>query len=137
MNDAPCHLCLKCAKRGKPECSVPPVPSVVVEACEDFAAWDTLRSAPTSSGGLLQMHDAAERGKPFMSDEDRKKQVGGSHYKDHKIQPWDIILEYGLDFWEGNALKYLLRSKSNRLEDLKKARHYLDEVIRQMEVKRQ
>ena len=69
----------------------------------------------------------------IMNAEERKKQVGGNHYKDFAIQPWDIILLYKLDFWEGNALKYILRHKTDRLEDLKKARHYLDEAIRQRE----
>jgi hypothetical protein len=56
----------------------------------------------------------------------RAYQVGGNHYKQHSIQPWDIIEEYGLNFWEGNALKYLLRSKDDREEDLQKAIHYLE-----------
>ncbi len=51
------------------------------------------------------------------------------HYRKFKIQPWDIIDEYDLSFYEGSALKYLLRSKGDRLEDLKKARHYLDKLI--------
>lgn len=70
---------------------------------------------------------------PFMPPEIRTHQVGGSHYAGKRIQPWDIILDHGLDYWEGNALKYLLRRKGNRLEDLRKARHYLDECIRQEE----
>ena len=57
------------------------------------------------------------------------KQVGGNHYKDHDIQPWNIIDCYNLDFYEGNVLKYLLRTKGDRLEDLQKARHYLDKII--------
>ena len=69
----------------------------------------------------------------IMNAEERKRQEGGNHYSSKPIQPWDIILLYELDFWEGNALKYLLRNKTNRLEDLKKARHYLDECIRQIE----
>ena len=56
-------------------------------------------------------------------------QVGGDHYRKHAIQLWDIIDEYGLSYYAGNALKYLLRDKGNRLEDLKKARHYLDKLI--------
>ncbi len=56
----------------------------------------------------------------------KKKQVGGTHYNKHKIQPWDIIDEYGLDYYEGNALKYILRDKNNRVEDLEKAIHYLE-----------
>ena len=62
-----------------------------------------------------------------------ERQVGGEHYKKYKIQPWDIVDEYGLDFYAGNALKYLLRDKTDRLEDLKKARHYLDKLIEKME----
>lgn len=75
-------------------------------------------------------------GPPLMDAETRQKQVGGNHYASKPIQPWDVILVYGLDFWEGNALKYLLRDKVNRLEDLRKARHYLDECIRQEEARR-
>lgn len=60
-------------------------------------------------------------------------QIGGDHYLKHKIQPWDIIDEYKLNFYEGNVLKYLLRDKGNRLEDLEKCRHYLDKTIADME----
>lgn len=57
-------------------------------------------------------------------------QVGGQHYKNKAMQPWDIIDAWGLDFYEGNVLKYLLRAKfKNGVEDLKKARHYLDKKI--------
>jgi len=59
----------------------------------------------------------------------RNRQVGGDHYKKHKIQPWDVIDEYGLDFFEGNALKYLLREKGDRIEDLEKAAHYIEAKI--------
>ena len=58
------------------------------------------------------------------------KQVGGSHYKVRgDLQPWHIIDEYGLNYYEGNILKYLLRTKNNRLEDLEKALHYLEKEI--------
>lgn len=60
----------------------------------------------------------------------KRKQIGGDHYAKHTIQPWDIIREYELDYFEGNALKYLLRQKDNRLEDLQKAAHYLEECIK-------
>lgn len=62
----------------------------------------------------------------------KDKQIGGSHYKVYKVQPWDIIEEYGLNFWEGNALKYLLRRKKDRVEDLRKAIHYLEYEIERM-----
>lgn len=64
------------------------------------------------------------------------RQVAGAHYQ-RAIQPWAIIEEWGLDFWSGNALKYLLRAGhkegASRAEDLKKARHYLDYLIEREE----
>jgi hypothetical protein len=61
------------------------------------------------------------------------RQVGGNHYMCRKIQPWHIIDEYRLGYYDGNVIKYVLREKTNRLEDLKKARHYLDKLISDME----
>lgn len=62
------------------------------------------------------------------------QQVGGAHYIKYAIQPWDIIDCYGLSFYEGSALKYLLRYRDkNGVEDLKKARHYIDALIAKAE----
>jgi hypothetical protein len=64
-------------------------------------------------------------------DKPRDKQVGGKHYhKGNGIQPWDIIEAWELDFWEGNVVKYILRWKhKDGVQDLEKARHYLDYII--------
>jgi hypothetical protein len=62
------------------------------------------------------------------------KQVGGTHYEDLAISPWEIIEKNGLDFWQGNVIKYVLRKKKP-LEDLKKARHYIDYLIEREEKK--
>lgn len=65
-----------------------------------------------------------------------KKQVGGSHYKDHgTMQPWCIIEHYKLNYWEGSALKYILRSKDpkKRSEDLRKAAHCLEYIAAMLE----
>lgn len=63
-------------------------------------------------------------------------QVGGSHYKNMRIQPVEFIQVNGLGFCEGNAIKYLCRWKNkNGIEDLKKAKHYIDLLI-EMEGKR-
>jgi len=55
-------------------------------------------------------------------------QIGGDHYQT-KIQPWDIIDSWDLNFYEGNILKYLLRRKNNRVEDLKKMIHYAQKLL--------
>lgn len=61
-------------------------------------------------------------------------QVGGNHYKEFAIQPTEYIIKNGLNFCEGNIVKYVTRyRKKNGLEDLYKARHYLDILIDSLE----
>ena len=57
------------------------------------------------------------------------RQVGGNHYVSHKIQPWNIIDDWNLDYYLGNVVKYILREKTNKVEDLQKAIHYLEKKI--------
>lgn len=55
------------------------------------------------------------------------------HYDFH-IQPVDFILANGIDFCEGNVIKYVCRwQDKNGVDDLKKARHYLDILIEHAE----
>ena len=60
-------------------------------------------------------------------------QVGGTHYAAHgtaTLQHWDVVDLFGLDYFQGNITKYLFRWRSKGgVEDLKKARHYLDKYI--------
>lgn len=67
---------------------------------------------------------------PTAEELKKLKQVGGDHYEKMAIQPWEVIERGDLDFWEGNVVKYVMRYRAkNGLEDLKKARHYLDYLI--------
>lgn len=53
------------------------------------------------------------------------------HYK-MPIEPIDFILTNGLGFCEGNIIKYVSRyGVKGGLDDLKKARHYIDMLIDQ------
>jgi hypothetical protein len=59
-----------------------------------------------------------------------ENQVGGNHYRLKTIQPWDFIAANDLGFFEGNIVKYVSRWRSKGgVEDLRKARHYLDKLI--------
>jgi hypothetical protein len=59
-----------------------------------------------------------------------KKQEGGNHYKPFVIQPVEFILKNSIPFVEGCIIKYICRYKEkNGIEDLKKARHYIDMLI--------
>ena len=63
-------------------------------------------------------------------------QIGGDHYKNKTIQPIDYILANKMDFCSGNVVKYITRFKEkNGIEDLKKAKHYIDFLINQYENK--
>lgn len=56
------------------------------------------------------------------------------HYARYKIEPIHFIRENELPFWMGNVVKYVLRADAkNGLEDLKKARRYLDMEIARAE----
>ena len=63
------------------------------------------------------------------------KQVGGSHYKDKPVQPWDAIDTFphaqAIGFYRGNALKYIMRAgdKGPAKEDYEKALHYLEKLL--------
>lgn len=62
-------------------------------------------------------------------------QVGGNHYTRKAIQPWHAMEswmspEQFRGFLRGNAIKYLARcDDKGGVEDIKKARHYLDKLI--------
>ncbi len=57
-------------------------------------------------------------------------QIGGNHYKQMKIQPVDFIYENNIPYMEANVIKYVCRHKvKNGLQDLEKAKHYIDLLI--------
>ena len=60
------------------------------------------------------------------------QQVGGSHYKDLDITPWEVmeaVLTYEefIGFLKGNVIKYAIRQgkKAGADDDAEKAKHYL------------
>lgn len=58
-----------------------------------------------------------------------------AHYAEgRKYEPIDVIEDWGLDFCLGNALKYISRAgrKDDTLNDLEKARWYLDREIKKL-----
>ena len=56
-----------------------------------------------------------------------------SHYTRGSIQVWDFIRDQGLNYFRGNAIKYICRagfkSPQTEIEDLKKAIHYLENEL--------
>ncbi len=58
-----------------------------------------------------------------------------SHYTTGKIEVIDFIEDQKLQYHEGNVVKYICRAKhkGNELQDLKKAKWYLERRIQKLE----
>lgn len=60
-----------------------------------------------------------------------------SHYAEgRKYEPIDVINDWELNFNLGNTIKYISRAgrKDNAVEDLKKAKFYLDYEIKRVDI---
>ena len=63
-----------------------------------------------------------------------KDKINPDYYVGTRIQVSDFISEFNLNYFEGNIIKYIVRHRSkNGIEDLKKARWYLDRLIKKEE----
>ena len=57
----------------------------------------------------------------------QNRQVGGNHYKDYHIQPYEFISKNNLSFFQGCVVKYVCRyMHKNGIEDLDKIIHYCE-----------
>ena len=68
----------------------------------------------------------------------QNKQIGGSHYKDFNIQPYEFISKNNLSFFQGNVIKYVCRYLcKNGIADLEKIKHYCDlEILKLKDAKK-
>ena len=61
------------------------------------------------------------------------KQIGGSHYKNLHIQPYEFISKNNLSFFQGCVVKYVCRyMKKDKIKDLEKIIHYCELEIKKM-----
>lgn len=62
------------------------------------------------------------------------RQVGGNHYKTGGEEHWDRVWRLKLDYFQGQITKYVERWRfKNGVQDLHKARHFLDKYIELVE----
>jgi len=113
---------------------------------------ETCQAECTNAGTALKISDVCHDYMPPPIDKtpvgdnecvDRPEdtQVGGDHYVRLTVQPWDAIQAWiGVSgfvaYLRGNIIKYLCRCDKKHetcIEDLKKARHYLDKLISVLE----
>lgn len=95
----------------------------------------------TTYYGELEWNEYAEEMEAETTEEKEDKEdirsynVGASDYAQHKIQPWDIYLDYNLNPWDADIVKRVLRTKKTdtRKMDYEKIIHTCKERIRQIE----
>ena len=60
------------------------------------------------------------------------RQVGGKHYQTGAVQHWDFVHMHKIPYMEAQIIKYVMRHQAkNGLEDLEKAKHFLEKLIEQ------
>ena len=65
----------------------------------------------------------------------RDKQIGGDHYKNMGVEPWDVIdtwpLYQRIGAYRAGALKYLMRmgAKDDDVQEIGKGIHYLEKLL--------
>jgi|TARA_R110000796_G_scaffold35057_1_gene90341 hypothetical protein len=65
-----------------------------------------------------------------LTESDNNSVTSPSYYGDYVVKPIDFIVNNNIPFAEGNIIKYVVRWKQkNGVEDLKKAKVYLDKLI--------
>lgn len=58
------------------------------------------------------------------------RQEGGAHYKGVPMEHWDFVLMHNIPYLEAQIIKYVMRhKKKNGMEDLRKAKHFLEKLI--------
>ena len=93
------------------------------------SVYDNVQKVPLSA------NETANRGAGTLKNgssppDFRANGHGPAHYKQGQIQTWDGIIALGLPYMESTVIRYLARWRhKNGLEDLQKARHYLDKLI--------
>lgn len=92
---------------------------------------------------MLQFHVGTETLAPLNEPRQNagmganERQEGGNHYKTAGLpEHWDLVIMYGWDYFQGQITKYVMRwRKKGGIQDLKKARHFLDKYIESEEAK--
>lgn len=69
-----------------------------------------------------------------IKEDEKLEMVNHPQHYAFKYEPIDVINDWGLDFNLGNTVKYIARCerKGNKIQDLEKAKFYLEDEIRRL-----
>jgi hypothetical protein len=106
---------------------------VIVEGQERNPIWTETK--PMSYEDMAKLVKELKEGSEEMQKTANDRQVGGTHYKDKAIQPWDVVdagpHAQAIGFYRWSALAYIMRAgdKGPAREDYEKAIHYLEKLL--------
>lgn len=116
-----CHTALGLKK---PVVCIPGQPIGWPMAVEEFVRVSLLAMWRGVDQAKFTHHD--DIAKPSAN----QRQVGGAHYGLGRLQHWDIVSMFDLDYFQGQITKYVMRfRKKNGVEDLEKAGHFLEKLL--------
>jgi Protein of unknwon function (DUF3310) len=100
---------------------------------EQYAAWEQYikEEYTDAENELVKETEKRESAEKKAND----YQVGGSHYKDKRVQPWDVVdagsHQQAIGYYRWSALAYIMRAgdKGPAKEDYEKAKHYLTKLL--------
>jgi len=97
---------------------------------ESYVGFDLKQTGMDNRGEYIRT--------PTKKVEEVKETVNHPEHYNQGIEVIDFIDSWDLDFTSGNIVKYITRHKykDNSLEDLKKAKWYLDRLIKKYEDKK-
>jgi len=85
-------------------------------------------------GPTVRLSEEQQQHLDAMLGRANQKQVGGDHYKNMGVEPWDVVdtwpIEQRIGAYRHGALKYLMRmgSKDENVQEIKKAGHYIEKL---------
>ena len=97
------------------------------------------RVGQTSDEYYADLRAKAESRVFINKDKANARQIGGDHYKNMGVEPWDVVdtwpIEQQIGAYRHGALKYLMRmgSKDEQIQEIKKAGHYIEKLIEVLE----
>ena len=107
-----------------------------VEPAKPFDLDAALGRTPIKNGDVIRVRERITvpplDNAPETKDE---RYIGGTHYKDMDIEPWDVVDTWPRDqrigFYRGGALKYIMRmgAKDQSAKEIAKGQAYVRKLL--------
>ena len=104
--------------------------SEALRSQQELSLGEDSSQCPDEDSNLPPKRWNPKKAPAILESDPLDKQEGGTHYKDHAIQPIEYIHANKLGFIEGNVVKYITRHASKGgAEDVRKVIHYCELLL--------